>query len=353
MRNIHRILKFVLLFCFIILLSYSCKLHLPSSVQKQGASSTLDCRVIDHDVGQTKVCGQARVIVALSPYILDMMLALKVEPIGYAGANLSVDLLRQPKFDNPREQIPYLGSRMRNQPINLGDRHTPSLEAIARLQPDLILGEVWQGSQSRYSLLSQIAPTVLVDDQKAGWQHSIKIIANALNRSEELQEVLSAYDARVIEARDQLDAVSKKYPQVLLISSGSLSRAIYLYDNSEFSRLLEALNFQLTLLENTEFNYQTGLSTEVLPQLNADIIIVVAWNTVERGDEGWVARQQEWSQTPLLQKMPASQGNRVFFIDGRLSTIRGPLASEAVLRKYLNLLVPLRNSSAGGEMRSE
>lgn len=343
MATIARILKLSLLFCFMLWLSWGCSHRLPANLQSPTASSpSLGCRMIDHDAGQTKVCGQPLTIAALSPYILDMMLALGMEPAGYAAADLTSHLLRQPKFDNPREQIPYLGSRLTQQPANLGNRQSPSLEAIARLQPDLILGEEWQGTQGKYALLSQLAPTVLVDDQKEGWQHSIKIIANALNRPEQLQKVTAAYDAKVSEARNQLQAVTAKYPQVLLISSGSLASAIYPYDNSEFSRLLEALNFRLVLLEATLLSHNSGLSAEILPQLNPDIIIVVAWNDADKGDgQGWAARRQEWTQTPILQQMPVSQANRVFFMDARLSTIRGPLAADAILKDYLRVLASL------------
>ncbi|MEB3312194.1 MAG: iron-siderophore ABC transporter substrate-binding protein [Snowella sp.] len=303
--------------------------------------TSLACRRINHDAGQTEVCGQPITIAALSPYILDMMLSLGVEPDGYAAADLRGDLLRQPKFNNPEQQIPYIGNKLRSQPVNFGDRHSPSLEAIAKMQPDLILGEAWQGTQGKYSLLTKIAPTVLVNDGKGGWQHSIEIIAQALDKQEQLRQVKNDYHARITSVREQLTLVASKFPQILLVGSGDLSKAIYADQDSEFSRLLEALNFQL-VDTGAIFSNNSALSLETIPLLNPDIIIVVAWNQAEKSDAlGWEKLQQQWSNMPLLKTIPASQAGKVFFLDARLSTIRGPLAATVILDHYLNFLVSL------------
>ncbi|NJL47837.1 MAG: iron-siderophore ABC transporter substrate-binding protein [Leptolyngbyaceae cyanobacterium SM2_5_2] len=339
----YRISKsFVLLF-LMLWISWSCSHRSPLSNQQQNAVTTSpDCRSINHDAGQTEICGQPLSIVALSPYILDIMLSLGVEPAGYAAADLTGDLLRQPKFINPEQQISYIGNKLNSQPVNLGDRHSPSLEAIAQLQPDLILGEEWQGTQGQYALLSKIAPTVLVDDEKGGWEHNIEIISKSLNKQELSHQIKADYDAKIETAHNQLALVVRKYPRVLLISSGNLSEAIYPYNDSEFSRLLEQLNFELVNTESV-LSDNPAISLEVLSQLDTDIIIIVAWNDAEKSDtQGWQKLQQEWHNVPLLGQLPVSQAGRVFFVDARLSTIRGPLTAAAILDSYLSFLTPLK-----------
>lgn len=350
MPPFRRLSRVVLSFSLAVLLSWSC--GQPASDKAQSPRQSSDtaratsptpapCRIVDHDVGQTQVCDQPQRVAALSPYILDMMLSLGVEPVGYSAADMSETMLRQPKFSNPDEQIPYLGQQLTTQPANLGDRHSPSLEALAQLHPDLILGEVWQGDQGKYGLLSQIAPTVLVDDQQGGWQRSIQTLAQALNKESELDQSKAAYKSAIAEVRTQLSSVAARYPRVLLISSGNLSKEIYTYHCSEFSRLLEALGFQLIHFNDSSNCYST-LSLEVLPQTDADIIFVVAWNADDQGSgEGWQTLQQEWQQTPLLKQMPVTRAGRVYFIDAQLSTIRGPIAADIILKKYLEQLAPL------------
>ena len=61
--------------------------------------------------------------------MLSMMLALDVQPSAYAEAYLV-------QFNNSSKQIPYLGNFVTTQPINLGDRNSPSLETLTLLKPD-------------------------------------------------------------------------------------------------------------------------------------------------------------------------------------------------------------------------
>ena len=340
--KMFRIIRLVVLFGMFVVLAGSCRNITPSS-SSSPIQKLANCRLIEHDAGQTEICGQPHRVAALSPYILDMMLALGVEPVGYSAADLKGDLLRQAKYEQPDQQIPYLGRYVTTQPINLGDRHNPSLEALARLKPDLILGEEWQSARSSYKLLSQIAPTILVDDKKGGWQRSIEGVAKALNREARLQQVSNNYEAQILDARKELDTVIKKYPRVLLIDSGSLKSEVYINYSNEFSRLLEALGFELVRPAKQNSNDYTPLSIEVLPQFNADIIMVIAWNATNRGDpEALKKMQREWQQIPILKDMPVSQAGRVYFFDARLSAIRGPLAGEEILERYRNQLATLR-----------
>jgi iron complex transport system substrate-binding protein len=73
-----------------------------------------DCRVVEHAVGKTKICGKPQKIAVLEPKMLSLMLALDVQPAAYADAYL----VRSPQFDNPSQQIPYLGNFVTTQPIN-------------------------------------------------------------------------------------------------------------------------------------------------------------------------------------------------------------------------------------------
>ncbi len=337
-----RIFRLVLLFGLVVVLAGSCSRRV-SSPSLSPTPRSADCRLVNHDAGQTEVCEQPRRVAALSPYILDMILALGIEPVGYSAADLKGEQLRRAKYEHPDRQIPYLGRYITTQPVNLGDRHSPSLEILTRLKPDLILGEAWQNTQGQYKLFSQIAPTVLVDDEKGGWQYNIRYIAKALGREARLQKIEANYESKVLAARKELAPVSKKHPRVLLISSGNLKSEITTYEASEFSRLLEALGFELVRPAKQNSNNYIPLSVEVLPQLNPDIIMVVAWNETDQADpKGWETLQREWQQIPVLQKMSVSQAGRVYFIDARLSTIRGPLGGAAILERYRHQLATLR-----------
>lgn len=175
-RQIHRATRFLLLGLALAMLIVACQ---TSSVEQSpttsdSISTERNCRVIEHEMGETEVCGQPQKVVALSPHILDTVLSLGVQPAGlaqYVNANIKT-------YDNPATQIPYLGKRITTTPMGLGDIGSPSLERLTQLQPDLILGEE-VAHEDDYPRLTQIAPTLIFDDfdnpdEVQSWQQDIE-----------------------------------------------------------------------------------------------------------------------------------------------------------------------------------
>jgi iron complex transport system substrate-binding protein len=338
MMMIARLVRSLLLFTLTVLLILGCSRTIPHMPQQKPLLAA--CRRIEHDAGSTELCNQPHTIAVLSPYLLDILLSLGEQPAAYASTSLIRD-----KLDRPEDQIPYLGDRVMTQPINLGDRSRPSLEALALLKPDLILGELWQGSQGQYELFSQIAPTILLDDQQGGWQRSLQQVAEAIGRSENLQQVMDAREQRISEARQKLTAVVKMHPRILLLSSGDLASGFYAFgqERSVYSDLLEALGFQIVRLNEALLRTigTAPLSLEILPELETDILIVLGWDkNNDLNSHAWQQLQHEWNQIPVLKTMAVSQAARVYFMDAHLTMLRGALAEAQILNDLLQRLAP-------------
>ncbi|MEV1006903.1 iron-siderophore ABC transporter substrate-binding protein [Streptomyces sp. NPDC049881] len=82
----------------------------------------------------------------------------------------------------------------------------PQVEAIAELQPDLILA-VYSGlTQDQYDNLSQIAPVVTapegVPDWGVAWEDQTRIIGTALGQPERADELIEGVEATFAEARE-------------------------------------------------------------------------------------------------------------------------------------------------------
>lgn len=256
--------------------------------------------------GTTEVCGQPQRVAALSPHILDSMLALGVQPVAYAEAKD----LNQDVFDRPKEQIPYIGEWVTTQPIALGDRKSPSLERLIQLKPDLILGEDWLAGES-YPLMSQIAPTLLFNDEQAdgtqAWQQDIRGIAQALGKEDKAEQLLAAFPRQIEAARAALQPVLAKYPRVLLISS-DLTSYTSIVPDSTAGKLLQDIGFKAVRLNGVKS--EAEISFEALPDLETDIIIVLSW------DEGLLFNPEaiakaKWNENPLLRSLSAAKANRV------------------------------------------
>ncbi|MBE9166422.1 iron-siderophore ABC transporter substrate-binding protein [Pleurocapsales cyanobacterium LEGE 06147] len=314
-----------------------------SGFQSQEPSSN-NCRLVKHDAGETTVCDRPQKVAALSPRALDVMLSLGIQPAGYAEDTL----FNFRQFDNPSEQIPYLGERITTQPINLGDRDNPSLETLVLLRPDLIVAV--ENGHALYEQLSKIAPTLVLENGvgKEFWQRHLQVVAQAFDREEQAKQVIAKHQQQLAKARDRLAPVVATYPRVLPIALTPQIEPISVYSyNSDAAELLEAIGFQLVLLEQYPHREQhqgisPKISVEALSQLDADIIIVLAWDHNNNLDHPQEAVKQRWEQHPILQNLPASREGRVYFVNSDLwgSNIGGPITDELILERLPRLLLP-------------
>jgi len=275
-----------------------------------------DCRVVEHAVGKTKICGKPKKIAVLEPKMLSLMLALDVQPAAYADAYL----VNAPQFDNPSQQIPYLGKYVTSQPINLGDRSSPSLEALTLLKPDLILGLNYQDNQ----LFSAIAPTVFIDNEQ-NWQESIKIVAKALDSQKNIPSIITSQQQQLAKVRAQLESLVSTHPRVLNIVCSQLMD--YMPDIER----KPGLRPQITL--------------ETLAQLDADIVIVNTWVDNWNGKSTYTVPlkelKQKWAKNPLLHNSQAWKEGRVYFVDYTLwgNVIGAPIANALILEQLPSLLL--------------
>ncbi|MEM6501980.1 MAG: ABC transporter substrate-binding protein [Cyanobacteria bacterium P01_C01_bin.89] len=303
------------------------------------------CRVIEHVMGKTEICGQPQKIAILSPRFLDLMLTLGVQPaaltqtVGNSGFGI---------FDAPTDQIPYLGKRLTSTPIELGTRSEPSLERLKSLQPDLILGEQWQ--TAGYDLMSQIAPTLLFDDVEEGngfryWQNDIAEIARALGREEDVEKLRVKYAEQIAQARDTLKPVLEAYPRVFLVTSNVEMDRIKSGNQTSLARLLEEIGFEIVQPPGGE-NQTVPLSWEIIPSIKSDLMVVASWDgdlTLNPEDSlPQASMRKRWAQNPLLKALPVSEQGRVVFVDYYISggPMRGPLTDQILLESLPDLLLP-------------
>ncbi|MEA2456137.1 MAG: iron-siderophore transport system substrate-binding protein [Thermoleophilaceae bacterium] len=143
---------------------------------------------VQHVLGETKVPGQAEQPLTLTDDTLDDTLALGVRPAGAAV---------------PGGRLPaYLRDQGRGislmAPVTAGD--LPALEAI---RPDLILGSD-SGQGKLYDDLSRIAPTVMTDGGGEQWKLNVRLVGEALGRTNDAEQLLIDYDAEAARARQAI-----------------------------------------------------------------------------------------------------------------------------------------------------
>ncbi|ELS00512.1 ABC-type Fe3+-hydroxamate transport system, periplasmic component [Xenococcus sp. PCC 7305] len=321
--------------CVVIVIA-ACDRQPHASLGDRPIAKPESCRLVEHGMGTTQICGQPQRVAALSPHILDSILALGAQPVAYAE---SQDLKIQ-TYNNPVEQIPYIGKWVTTQPIGLGDRKSPSLERLALIKPELILGEEPM-HRDTYSLLSQIAPTLLfsdeTDDGQQVWQQDIQGIAQALDRESQARSLLARFDQEVEQARRLLEPIWQTYPRVFLLNS-NLTNYMASAPKSTTARLLKEIGFEI--VQPPGVQGYAEISWEILPQIETDIILVLSWS-----DENFFnpenIMEEKWAKNPLLNSMSVFQQGRVYFVDYQLwgSVTRGPLTDWLILEALPDLLL--------------
>lgn len=320
MKYWFRNIKLLLLSVCTLILVVACNSSTPQLSSRTNSESVLsDCRVIQHDGGETKICGHLQKIVALSPPILDILLSLGVQPVAYA----EVDLLNQKVFDNPSQQIPFLGDRVTTQPVNLGTRHNPSIETLVQLKPDLILGEKFQ-LETKYKFFSRIAPTAFFQTGgKTDWQPAMQAIAQGLNREEQAKQAISSHNQLLETTKSQLAPVISGQTIIVLGWEGNSNQS-FIFSTGFITGLLENLGFQVITADTDSFD----TSIEAIANIQADHILVMP-----SGDNTIDKAKQQWQNNQILRLIPAVQAGKIYFMDYQLTRIRGPIAAEIFINQ--------------------
>ncbi|HEY8416169.1 MAG TPA: iron-siderophore ABC transporter substrate-binding protein, partial [Thermaerobacter sp.] len=143
--------------------------------------------VVRHAMGETRIPRTPQRIVVLTNEATEALLALGIKPVGAVNSWVG-----DPWYD-------HIADRMEGvQP--LGMENQPNLEAIAALQPDLILGTKMR-HEKIYPQLSQIAPTVFSETIRGRWQENFMLWAEAVNRKAEGERLLQEWNRRLEEFR--------------------------------------------------------------------------------------------------------------------------------------------------------
>ncbi len=358
MRKWKRILTWLLLSLVTAVIAIACAD--PSvTIDESRSDNAKNCRVVEHDLGQAEICGDPQKIVVLSVNALDLLLSLNEQPSGFATR---FNVYRGEVFDNPDRQIPYLGDRVTTQPANLGQSDAPSLEKMASIDPDLILGEAGQNANN-YDLLSQIAPTILwkARTTEGQWQENLRDIAKAIGEEEKAQIAIDRYQNLVAEARSDFAEVASKHPQILLLGTDRIEENIHaISPNSYLGNLLTDIGFEVIPKPSDNIQPSLPVSVETLPKLDdADIIIVLSYNSdfgggdieeLERSSDKTMTDlienhqlqtiEQNWKENAIAQSLTASKENRVFFATyAKWNGLNGPIGAELVLEQLREFLL--------------
>jgi len=149
-------------------------------------------RTITHDKGTTVIPGRPQRIVALDNSLVEAVVLLKGTLVG--GISSYRDLKGFP---------PYLGDAVKDTK-EVGPMESPDLEAVAALEPDLIVSATVR-HDALYDELTKIAPTVFVKTTGPQWQQNITTLGRVLGAEDQATTVLADYKQRAKQVGDAIN----------------------------------------------------------------------------------------------------------------------------------------------------
>jgi iron complex transport system substrate-binding protein len=139
---------------------------------------------VQHVLGESKVPGRAERPATLTLDTLDGALALGLRPVRAAA---------------PGRELPgYLRERAAEVEL-MSPLAEAGLAELRSADPDVILGSARQGRL--YEDLSRIAPTVMTEGGGGQWKLNVRLVGEALGRTNDAEALLTDYDRRVAGVR--------------------------------------------------------------------------------------------------------------------------------------------------------
>ncbi|MEA5583650.1 iron-siderophore ABC transporter substrate-binding protein [Nodularia harveyana UHCC-0300] len=261
-------------------------------------------------------------VVALEWVYAENLLALGIQPVGVA------DIRGYQKYVNVE---PSLADSV----VDVGTRQEPSLEAIAQLKPDLILG-VELRHQTIYDTLSAIAPTLLFNPYPSGelsqldeMQQTFRQIADRVNRQDVAETVIQQTQTTIQKAATLIKN-SQKLDFVLAQFSETTPQMRLFRDNSMAVQILTAIGLNNTWKgEFDRFGFNT-VWIEALPKIEkANFIYIPAPNNIY---------QQQLQNNPVWKGLEFVQQKRLYAIASDTWLFGGHLSAQILIEKVIKSL---------------
>lgn len=145
--------------------------------------------------GEVAVPDSPERVVTLYEGALDASVAAGISPIGAIATR------------GGNEVATYMDAHIDTSQLEMvGVARETNIEAVLRLQPDLILAAP-QLPEEQYTLLSRIAPTVVPESKglsRDGWKAESRLYGQALGKEAEIDEALESIEQRAAELNQRL-----------------------------------------------------------------------------------------------------------------------------------------------------
>ena len=295
-----------------------------------GAAADAFPVTITHAFGETTIEEEPARVATLGWTDQDMALSLGVVPVGATaltwGGN---DGQSSDWFDAALEEM---GGQA---PVRYSDADGAPLEAIAELDPDVILATNSGITAAEYESLSSIAPVVAYPEAPwvTAWQDSLRLVGQAIGRSDPAEEVVAETEQLIFDtAAEHAELAGTSFVFAYLTTADLSSIGVYGREDPRV-RILEQLGMESAaivdeVVEDGAF-YGT-VSAERASTVASDMLLTYAETDTDL---------QTFTDDPLLGQIPAlAAGNAYAEVDkhvGLAITNPSPISMPYIIDNFL------------------
>lgn len=271
---------------------------------------------VEHAMGTAEVPCTPQRVVTLGQGQTDTTLALGVTPVGVV----------KPWTD---DWYDYLPDEVEEAKV-LGTELEPDLEAIAALNPDVILGSKLR-HEALYEQLSRIAPTVFSETIGVAWKDNVSLWAEALCRQDTGEQILADYEAHAKRISDGLAEAGKGDVEASMVRFMPDQVRIYLTGfPGSVMRDAGIKRPEAQRVEDWENSEQLiEISEERIPDMDGDVIFVMVseeWYD-ESGTQEAEKIMAQWTSTDLWQGLSAVKNGAVHEVNESQWNLGGGILS--------------------------
>ncbi|MEK5523921.1 iron siderophore-binding protein [Heyndrickxia sporothermodurans] len=268
---------------------------------------------VEHAMGKTPIKGTPKRVVILTNEGTEALLAMGVTPVGAV----------QSWTGDPWYK--HISDQMKDVEF-VGTESEVNVEAIAKLHPDLIIGNKMR-QEKIYNQLSAIAPTVFAETLRGDWKENFELYAKALNKEEKGKEVIQQYDQRIADLKEKLGDKLKMKVSMVRFMPGD----VRIYHKDTFSGvILDELGFARPGDQNKNDFAERNLTKERIPAMDGDILFYFTYEPA--GDGEVAAVEKEWINDPLFKNLKVAKAGNVHKVNDDIwNTAGGVLAANLML----------------------
>ncbi|MGO1623381.1 ABC transporter substrate-binding protein [Micrococcaceae sp. AOP34-BR2-30] len=283
---------------------------------------------VDAAYGAVTVPEKPERIVALGGQTVDVLISIGVQPAIFAEAGAYSN---EPNEETLIAQYPWLEGQYTGElrPEISGSDGKASVEAIAALEPDLIIAGWWNVDEQIYGQLSAIAPTFvgLETDQNTDWGGLVESLGTLTGESGAASETLANVESTFATAAERLHGLQGKTYNSVAFSAGT---GEFRFPGRSY---LEDLGLQAAENQGIQTANDQSFSLENLEELDADVLLIGIW-----GDPN---SQATLEADPRLAGLPAYKNETLLWNDFQQAVAEnspGPMSLSWLLEQVVPVL---------------